>query len=304
MRPARAAQSIASSTMARKWFNQNNRRADTGTRNSDTDSCSPRASAVRMHRGRGLGAAVDAVEEGIRAALPSDGRFGSMSAVNDGIVGEREQLALDAGDQRFVVAAWEVSSSNRSGEQHVAGEDNAMAHDADAPGRVPGGVPHVKAQTADLQVLAGNQVAVGSGLLLGRGETEPCRLLRNTVIQRAVSRMQAHDRPRPTRDFRHAEHVIDVRVGEPDGHRLGTRLLDLMENQARVLAGIDDGALARLLVDDEKAVLGEHAVGDRDDLHFLPLPSPWCSRRDLRYFSTAIAAVVASPTAVVICRVT
>ncbi len=116
--------------------------------------------------------------------------------------------------------------------------------------------------------------------------------------------MQPHDRPRLTRDFRHAEHVIDVRVSEPDGHGLRCRLLDLMENQARFLAGIDDGALVRLLVDDEKAVLGEHAVGDRDDLHFLPLPSPCCSRRDLRYFSTAIAAVVASPTAVVICRVT
>ncbi len=90
--------------------------------------------------------------------------------------------------------------------------------------------------------------------------------------------------------------MVDMRVCEPDGNRLRARFPELMEDQAGLFTGIDDGALARLLVDNEVAILGEHAVRDRDDLHFLPLA--------LRNFSTAMAAVVASPTAVVICRVT
>src|SRR5262249_38666837 len=76
---------------------------------------------------------------------------------------------------------------------------------------------------------------------------------------------------------------------------------DLVQDQAGFLSRIHDGTLRRRLVDHEVAVLGEHAVRDLDNLHCLTFPSP--SRSDLRYFSTAIAAVVASPTAVVICRV-
>ena len=92
-------------------------------------------------------------------------------------------------------------------------------------------------------------------------------------------------------------------VREPDGHRPRAGLLDLVKDQARFFPGIHNRALARLLVHDHVRVFGKHAVWDLDD-HCFGLPSRCCSRSDLRYFSTAIAAVVASPTAVVICRVT
>src|SRR6266550_8763841 len=99
----------------------------------------------------------------------------------------------------------------------------------------------------------------------------------------------------------HAQDVIEVGMRQPDADGLRTRFFDLVQNQARLLAGVHNRALDCRLVYQEIAVLGEHAVGDLDDLHCLTFPSP--SRMDLRYFSTAIAAVVASPTAVVICRV-
>src|SRR2546430_10193383 len=88
----------------------------------------------------------------------------------------------------------------------------------------------------------------------------------------------------------HPENMVDVRVREPDRNRLRSGSLDLVHDQTGVFARIDNGTLARRLVDNEIAVLGEHAVGDRNDVHFLPFPSP--SRSALRYFSTAIAAVV------------
>src|SRR5216683_2401795 len=261
-----------------------------------------------MQRGRGLDDPVDAGEEGIGLALPSDGRFGSMSAVHDCIVGKWEQLAFDAGDQRLKVAARQIGPSNRSSEQHVTAEDNAMPHQAHAPGRVSRGVAYFKAQIPDFQLLACNQVAAGGGHSLRHHKAEPRRLLPNGVIKRAVSGMEPYDRACPGCDFRHPEDMIDMRMREPDGHGLRVGFLDLMENQTGFFARIDDDAQTRLLVDDDIGVLGEHAIGDLDDLHFFALafalPSPCCSRNDLRYFSTAIAAVVASPTAVVICRVT
>src|SRR4029077_14297049 len=55
------------------------------------------------------------------------------------------------------------------------------------------------------------------------------------------------------------------------------------------------------LVDHQVTVLDELPAGDLDDVHAGTLA--WVSRQDARYFSTAIAAVVASPTAVVTCRV-
>src|SRR5438105_4529953 len=115
--------------------------------------------------------------------------------------------------------------------------------------------------------------------------------------------MQPDRRPGPLRHRGHAEDVIDVGVCEPDRHRSRADLLDFVKDQTRFLPRVYDRALARLRVHNQIRILGKHAVWDLDD-HFLGLPSCCCSRSDLRYFSTAIAAVVASPTAVVIWRVT
>src|SRR3989441_13373883 len=94
-----------------------------------------------------------------------------------------------------------------------------------------------------------------------------------------------------------AHDVVEVRMRDPDGHRPRPRGGDLLQDQTRLLARIDDRALGGRVIDNEVAVLDELAVGDRDDLH-APTASP--ARSTARYFSTAIAAVVASPTAVVI----
>src|SRR5207245_3353704 len=70
----------------------------------------------------------------------------------------------------------------------------------------------------------------------------------------------------------------------------------------RFRPGVDDRARAARLVHDDVAVLGELAVGDRNDLHDA-IDARSFSRSAARYFAPAIAAVVASPTAVVIWRV-
>src|SRR5207244_3134669 len=100
----------------------------------------------------------------------------------------------------------------------------------------------------------------------------------------------------------HAEHVVHVRVGDPDAHRRGAGGRQLVRDQPRFFPRVDDRAFAGGLVDHQVAVFREPAVRDGDDLHDAT-PALAFSRSAARYFSTAIAAVVASPTAVVIWRV-
>src|SRR5256885_16095924 len=99
-----------------------------------------------------------------------------------------------------------------------------------------------------------------------------------------------------------AQHVVDVRVREPDPDRPDGFGLELVRDQARFLAGVDDRALGRRFVDHEVAVLDELAVRDLHDPHSLTAWRAWrtnggSSRSPPRDFSTAIAAGAAAPRA-------
>src|SRR2546422_8124238 len=96
--------------------------------------------------------------------------------------------------------------------------------------------------------------------------------------------------------------MVDVRMREPDadGFRAGGG--ELVDDEPGFSTGFDHHTRPAWLVDDEIAVLGEQPVRDRDNSHDAT-PAFSFSRVAARYFSTAIAAVVASPTAVVIWRV-
>src|SRR2546429_8530053 len=105
-----------------------------------------------------------------------------------------------------------------------------------------------------------------------------------------------------------AQHVVDVRVREPDPDRPDGFGLELVRDQARFLAGVDDRALGRRFVDHEVAVLDELAVRDLHDPHSLTAWRAWrtnggSSPNAARDFSTAIAARQAYPTAGAFCRV-
>src|SRR5260370_29392536 len=134
-------------------------------------------------------------------------------------------------------------------------------------------------------------------------ETEPCRLLGDAVVKRAVGGVEPDGRTGLRFEPRHAEYVVQVPVGEPDGGDAPVQGLQLVEDQPRGFAGIDHRALARGLVQHQVAVLDELPVGAGHDLH-ATVAFSFFSRSLARYFSTAMAAVVASPTAVVLWRVT
>src|SRR5213083_704320 len=261
----------------------------------------------RRQVGRGLAEAIGAGEEGIGAALASDGGFRSMPAVHDGRIRQRKQLALDAFEQGVEVAPRQVGPPDRSLKQHIAPERHALACEHDTPGRVPGDVTDAERESPDPQLVAVGELAVGRRQRLG-AHAEGEGLLRDVVVQRAVRRMQEDGDPGIGLEPRDAEHVVEVRVGEPDPDRPDALGLQLVGDQTCFLARVDDRALGRRFVDHEVAVLDELAVRDLYDPHSLNAWRAWrtncgSSRSAARYFSTAIAAVVASPTAVVIWRV-
>src|SRR3989442_11987803 len=90
-----------------------------------------------------------------------------------------------------------------------------------------------------------------------------------------------------------------MRDPEADGFPAGGG--ELVDDEAGFFTRVDHHTCPARLVDDEIAVLGEQPVRDRDDSHDATSAFSF-SRVAARYFSTAIAAVVASPTAVVIWR--
>src|SRR6266480_489704 len=166
---------------------------------------------------------------------------------------------------------------------------------------MPGCVPHLEAQRADLHVLTGRERTIGWGQRVRECQAKGGRLRRRRIVEWPVGRMQRNGRAGLGCYVGHTHDMIDVRVGQPDRVRLPPGLFDLMENEPRLLTRIDDDAATCVLVDDEIGILCERAVGDRNDVHGFAAPATWpFSRNALRYFSTAIAAVVASPTAVVI----
>src|SRR5881296_1185206 len=261
----------------------------------------------RRQVGRGLAEAIGAGEEGIGAALASDGGFRSMPAVHDGRIRQRKQLALDAFQQGVEVGPREVGPPDRSLKQDVAAERHALALEHHTAGGVPGSVTDADRESPHPQLVAVRELAVGRGQPFG-AHAEGQGLLGDVIVQHAVRRMQADRGSSIGLEPWDAEDVVDVRVGEPNPDRPDALGLQLVSDQTGLLARVDNGTLARGFVDQEVAVLDELAVRDRYDLHSL---TAWramrtncgSSRTAARYFSTAIAAVVASPTAVVIWRV-
>src|SRR5205823_7974833 len=117
--------------------------------------------------------------------------------------------------------------------------------------------------------------------------------------------MHVHRHVPDSLDWRNGADVIDVRVRQPDCLDGSARRPHHLDELLRLGTGIDERRASRRRIDDEITVLLERADGTPIDLHAeyppVPMMSGGCppSSRALRYFSTAIAAVVASPTAVV-----
>src|SRR4051812_8990741 len=96
---------------------------------------------------------------------------------------------------------------------------------------------------------------------------------------------------------------------QPDGLEVGAGFFDHLREYRRLVTRIDEDRAPTFFIHHQVGVFGKWADGAKVDLHALYPPAPSIappgvpSFNNLRYFSAAIAAVVASPTAVVTWRV-
>jgi len=137
-------------------------------------------------------------------------------------------------------------------------------------------------------------------------ESHPETLLRKLIVERAVAGVQRDGSARGRVDGGDSLDVVQVGVGEPDRADPAFALRRGGEKRFGLLAGVDQDRLGAFGIEDEIAVLGELAVGKRNDFEVRCRQAASAFPRvfrSFRYFSTAIAAVVASPTAVVTWRV-
>lgn len=131
-------------------------------------------------------------------------------------------------------------------------------------------------------------------------------LFGHLIVERAVGGVQVDRGSGALSNAADAEHVVEMRVGQPDRRDAAVCLRRGGEKALGLLAGVDHDGLGRIGMVDEVAILCELPVGERNycEARDRQLTSAGARlRRSARYFSTAIAAVVASPTAVVTWRV-
>src|SRR6185312_7483198 len=202
----------------------------------------------------------------------------------------------------------EIGASDRSREQNIAAQHDAMSVERDVAGTVTRKMKDVERQIPDAENVAVGEILIGWLRLLERhlvrfGEE------RLRIVNGPIERMKVHRHARKAATDRgDGADVIQMRVRDPDRTKGRAARFDHIQKLVRIGTGIDDDGIAGLLVDDEIRVLLERADGTRQNLHTAYPPVATIrptdeSRSDARYFSAAIAAVVPSPAAVVTWRV-
>src|ERR1700733_12682747 len=101
-------------------------------------------------------------EKRIGQPLLADAGARTVAADEADIVAERQQLVLDRPDQRCMIAAGKVGSSDRAVEQHVADMRKAhlLVEEHHAAGRMARTMQDVEAQFADRGLVAFSEPAV------------------------------------------------------------------------------------------------------------------------------------------------
>jgi hypothetical protein len=141
-----------------------------------------------------------------------------MTGPDDGVLREREELALDSLHEEAVIAAREVGSADAAPEEGVAGDHRTrpVEHEDDVSRRVPWDVTDDRAEAPGMERLAGDEVD-GARPRLGHDQTERQRDLGRGREEGEVVGMEPHgDLPDGREDCVDGADVVEVGVSEPD----------------------------------------------------------------------------------------
>ena len=94
------------------------------------------------------------LQERVSLALEADGGRRPVTAIDLGLIGQDQDLLLDAVDYLVVVPAGEIRPADAEVEQRVAAKDHARSGEADAAGTVTRRVQNSEMQVADIQFVS------------------------------------------------------------------------------------------------------------------------------------------------------
>jgi len=202
-------------------------------------------------------------EEGISGALAIDGGGGTVPGDNEGIAGQREKAVVDAGDELFVVAAWEIGAAYATGKESVSGDKEMGGGDVEAEaafgvaGRVEdGGVDAV--DTDEFGICRGMVGLADFGNL----KAEPAGLRGDHSDEREVFFAVEDGSAGDLLEGKGAGDVVDVGVGDDDAARGEVVFVESGEDTGDVVAGINDDGVEGGLVAEDGAVALKQADGE------------------------------------------
>ena len=192
---------------------------------------------------------------------------GPVAADEADVVAERQQLFLDRGDQRGVVAARQVGAADRAAKQHVAdmGEFGGAVVVDDMAGRMAGAMQHLErhARRSDT-VSPSSRKRSGTQLRTRVGQAEALRLVLEIGEQRPVGLVRADDLDAErVLQVHRAAGMIDMAVGDPDRRDGDAVVVERRQNASTSPPGSTTTPCLVVRVEQDRAVLLERR--DRHD---------------------------------------
>lgn len=202
------------------------------------------------------------LQKRVRPTLASDRRVGTVSRIYTRLVAEHEEHVANRCDQRGVVAAWQIGSSNRPGKQRVAHEqiESALAGtrdlDAHAARAMPRRVMNARLEIAERNPFVDAVEAVDRWRRIDR-QPEQTALLHRTLVEEQIVPVQVNGCAECAFRSRDAGDMIDVRVCQENVRDLHTLLRDELEEAVHFIARVDEHPGSRARTGDDEAVLVE-----------------------------------------------
>jgi hypothetical protein len=199
----------------------------------------------------------------------ADGRDRAMAGEYAGVVGEREQLIVNASGELLEAAAGEIGAADAAGEEDVAAEDEnrrcGLPNEDHVAGGVAGNFANEKLEAGVSDALALCDEAVGGGA--NDGDAEARREIFFRVGQ--FDRVAVADDDRRVgiaileRAVTGDVVAVAVRVEEDRGREFG--VFEIREDAVRLQAGIDDEAIGPPGEREDVAVFLEQRAGNGFD---------------------------------------
>lgn len=94
-------------------------------------------------------------------SLLADGRIGSVSRIDDSVIGQDEQLSMEAQQHLLRAGAGKVDASDLPGQQRIAGEEMIGNPEGEPARAVAGSAEDLQGEAAKRQAVAPGEVAIG-----------------------------------------------------------------------------------------------------------------------------------------------